>query len=392
MAKMSIQKDFFVTKSNTLNEFRPREMTLQELRFFTIYLSKIDPRNESTRVVRFSLFEFQAVMELGRLDVQQIRNAVDGLLTKVTGIPLEDGGFVRFQLFKECRLLKNGEGDWCIEIDAHDRALPLFFDLKSHYFKYDLWNSLRLRSKNQLRMYEVLKQFEKPGRRVLQISELKGLLGINESDYTRFNDFKRDVLDVCQKALAENTDISFIYEPYGKKGRGGKILELKFIIEKNRDYQDPLVLERFIGANLDDVNENVVYLDKIETEAKNNEKMLNFDIFWGEYPEHRRVAKKTALKEWDKLPLCAELFNEIMNGLKKAKKCQQWASDGGVYIPEPANWLRQERWKDAYEEPIQNFKGNNKNQNFKGRNWNHDELAKLEKLRIDKRVEDDFKK
>ena len=387
MTKTKIHRDFLVTKSNTLNEFRPREMTLQELRFFTIYLSKIDPRDEDTRVVRFSLLDFQAVMELGRLDVQQIRNAIDGLLTKVTGIPLEDGGFVRFQLFKECRLLKNSEGDWCIEIDAHDRALPLFFDLKSHYFKYDLWNSLRLRSKNQLRMYEVLKQFEKAGQRILQISELKGLLGINESDYTRFNDFKRDVLDVCQKALAENTDISFTYEPHGKKGRGGKIVELKFIIEKNKDYQDPLVLGRFIGPNLDVVNENIVYHDKIETVAKNDERTPNFDIFWDTYPEHRRVAKKTTLKEWDKLLVCAELFEEIMNGLKKAKKSQQWTSDGGLYIPEPANWLKQERWKDVYKESIQNYKDNNKHQNFKGRNWNHDELAKMEKLHIDKRME-----
>ena len=45
------------------------------------------------------------------------------------------------------------------EIDAHDRALPLMFDFKNKYFKYELWNALRLKSPNQVRMYEILKQW-----------------------------------------------------------------------------------------------------------------------------------------------------------------------------------------------------------------------------------------
>jgi hypothetical protein len=33
------------------------------------------------------------------------------------------------------------------------------------------------------------------------------------------------VLDSCQQAPAENTDIKYAYEPYGKLGRGGKVLK-----------------------------------------------------------------------------------------------------------------------------------------------------------------------
>jgi hypothetical protein len=54
------------------------------------------------------------------------------------------------------------------------------------------------------------------------------------------------VLDACQQALKESTDIKFAYEPYGKKGKGGKILFLKFTIEKNAEYVDQLTLFEFI--------------------------------------------------------------------------------------------------------------------------------------------------
>ena len=133
-----------------------------------------------------------------------------------------------------------------MEIDAHDKALPMMFDYQARFFSYQLWNALRLHSSNQLRMYEILKQYEKIGARVLGVEELKELLGINKTEYNLFNNFKKWVLDACQHALAESTDIKFTYGPHGKRGKGGKILFLKFIIEKNTEYVDQLTLFEFI--------------------------------------------------------------------------------------------------------------------------------------------------
>ena len=58
-----LYKKAIVQKRNILNELRSNNMTLQELRFFSIYLSKINPRDVSTRVVRFPLSDFQKIME-----------------------------------------------------------------------------------------------------------------------------------------------------------------------------------------------------------------------------------------------------------------------------------------------------------------------------------------
>ena len=235
-----------VEKRNVLNDLRCNNMTLQELRFFSIYLSKINPWDKSTRVVRFQLEDFQRIMGFGKLNIGQLRASTDNLLCKVVHIPDENGrGMRSFQLFKECHLFQGDDDKWYMEIDAHDKALPLMFDFKNRYFKYELWNALRLKSPNQVRMYEILKQYETIGRRELPISELRELLGIAPNEYERWERFRVRVLDSCQQALKDTTDICYTYER-GRAGKGGKWLTIIFTIFKNENYIDQLTLEEFI--------------------------------------------------------------------------------------------------------------------------------------------------
>ena len=235
-----------VEKRNVLNELRSNSMTVQELRFFSIYLSKINPWDISTRNVRFTITDFQRIMGFGKLNIGQLRASTDSLLSKIVHVPTERGGYSSFQLFKRCRVDKNENDEWFVEIDAHDDALPLMFEFKNKYFKYALWNALRLKSPNQIRMYEILKQYEGLGKRELTISDLKALIGIDKKEYDRWNNFKIRVLDSCQQALKENTDICYTYER-GKTGKGGKWLTIIFHITKNADYKDPLALDEFIN-------------------------------------------------------------------------------------------------------------------------------------------------
>lgn len=275
---MSTLKDnYLVKKRNILNEIKANSMNLQELRFFSIYLAKINPNDITTRVVRFSIVDFKAIMELGRINIDYMKKVTDSLLCKVVNVPNDRGGYTGFQLFKECTVDIDENNEWYVEIDAHDKALPLMFEYKNKYFSYHLYNNLRLGSTNQIHMYEVLKQYEKIGEKVFSIEKIKELLGIDEKEYPRYNDFKNRVLDACQQALEENTDIKFTYEPHGKRGKGGKILFLKFTIKKNTDYIDQLTLDMFIEKNKEDESmENKVlsvYDERINflTGACNNE-------------------------------------------------------------------------------------------------------------------------
>jgi len=242
----TIKNNYLVEKRNVLNELRSNNMNLQELRFFSIYLAKINARDVSTRMVRFPMAEFQKIMDLGRVNKDYLMRITNSLLCKVVNIPNGDGGYKGFQLFKECHVYKEASGEWYVEIDAHDKALPLMFEFKDRYFTYELWNALQLKSVNQLRMYELLKQYEKIGVRIVPLSELKELLGLDVKEHPRFNNFKVCVLDGCQEALETYTDIKFTYEAVRKSGRGRQVTAIKFIISKNENYVDPLALADFI--------------------------------------------------------------------------------------------------------------------------------------------------
>jgi plasmid replication initiation protein len=251
MSKNSIEKPkrMLIEKRNCLNELRSNHMTLQEARFLCIYLAKINPRDpQGTRLVRFSLNDFIKIMDIqGHFSETYVKNTTDGLLQKIVSVPNEVGGYSSFQLFKECTVSREDiYSDWYVEIDAHDKALPLMFDFQRNYLTYELWNVLQLKSINQVRMYEILKQYEKIGERTLKIEDLKALLGIEEKEYPRFERFKVKVLDSCQEALKEFTDIKFEWEVAKRGQRGGKVLEIRFIISKNDEYKDVLNLDMFL--------------------------------------------------------------------------------------------------------------------------------------------------
>jgi hypothetical protein len=191
--------------------------------------------------------DFQKIMEIGPVKVNYLTKITDSLLCKIVKVPEKDG-YKAFQIFKQCRVNKDEAGEWFVEIDAHDQALPLMFEFKEKYFTYELWNALRLKSINQLRMYEILKQYEKIGERIISVKNLKELLGMNAQDYAQYGNFKIRVLDSCKEALEMYTDIKFTYEPAGKKGSGIKVKDLKFTISRNENYIDRLSLEEFIDV------------------------------------------------------------------------------------------------------------------------------------------------
>ena len=237
-----------VQKRNVLNSIRKNNMSFPELRLFSVYLSKINARDVSTRLVRFPLEDFQKIIgiSVGTDNITHFRNTIIKMLQQVVEVPNERGGYTAFQLFKQVDVDKDELGQWYVEMDAHDKALPLMFDFKDRYFSYELWNALRLKSANQIRLYELLKQYETIGKREIAVDELKNMLGLDPDEYPRLERFRVCVLDSCQQALAENTDITFTYEK-GKSGQGGKWLTIIFHIRKNEKFIDPLHLSDFIA-------------------------------------------------------------------------------------------------------------------------------------------------
>ncbi len=262
-----IEKNYIVTKRNVLNEVRNNNMTLQELRLFSVYLSKIDIENTQTKRIEFNVEDFRDIFDIKRLNKAYLKDVFEKLLNKKITLQTEKG-ICSFVLFQYCEFF---EDTGIVEICASDKALPFLFGFKERYFSYRLYNALNLKSSNQLRFYEILKQFENAKTRIVSIDELKMQLGL-DTHYEEFKHFKRDVIVKCQKALKESTDICFEYETI-RKGR--KVDAIKFFIYKNSDFVNDFKLEKFINEKSQNIiTEEILEiptLDKIEVVLSDDE-------------------------------------------------------------------------------------------------------------------------
>lgn len=72
-----------------------------------------------------------------------------------------------------------------------------------------------------------------------------------------------------------------------------------------------------------------------------------FGAFWDRYP--RKTGKDAAWKVWQRRSHELPGPDELAAILERQCHCEQWQRDGGQYIPHPATWLNQGRWKDGAE-------------------------------------------
>ena len=233
MGNSELFKTALVSKKNILNEMKAENLTLQQIRFLIIYLSKINPLDESTRTVKFKLSSFQKIMEFGKLNTKRLKQSTDALQSIKVSVPRNTkNGYESIVLFSRCLVDKDSNGEWFVEMSASVESMQYMFNLNKEYVKYQLWNILDLKSKHQFRMYEILKQYENKGKIEITIEKLRDLLGIKDKEYQRFTHLRERVLEPCQKALKEKTDIYFDFEK-GKSGTGRAWRTIIFTIHPN---------------------------------------------------------------------------------------------------------------------------------------------------------------
>lgn len=249
---LSIRKT--VRKSNALNEIRNSDITTSEYRLFCIYLAHFKMTDPNDNTVTFNLADYSKIVGLDRPRKNDIENQAKNILSRSVQIEGDDGGFTRYSLFDVFKLHKQEEA-WVVTLECGHKLAPLIREERGNFIRYKLYNAIFLKSFNQQRIYELLKQYEKIGHRTIALEDLREYLSVKDYEYPVWGDFSQKVLKVAKKAIKDCTDISFEYEPIKKRG---KVAEIKFIISKNEAYKDLLQLEGFLPK----VTENVEYEDE----------------------------------------------------------------------------------------------------------------------------------
>lgn len=236
-----MREENWVVKANKLIEAKGR-LGMVEQKLFASLISEIKAEDKDFKQYILEIKDIAEFMKLSSKAVyDQIKTAARNLRNKEIVIENVDErgkkSFLVTSLLSSARY-KEGEGYLEVYIDPNLKPYLLAINGKDTYFtKYMIKNILKLNSSYSIRIYELLKQYEKIGKREFETDKLKELLGIT-NEYKRFYDFERYVLKVAKVEINEKTDIWIDYEKI-KVGRS--IGKIKFTIEGKIDKEKALV-------------------------------------------------------------------------------------------------------------------------------------------------------
>ncbi|WP_376296052.1 replication initiation protein, partial [Streptomyces sp. NPDC055966] len=118
------------------------------------------------------------------------------------------------------------EKEGTVDIRYDPFLRPYLLQLKREFTSYKLENVVKLKSSYAIRIYELLKQYERLKERSFYLKDLRKMLGA-EDIYPAYGNFKQRVLVPAQKELKAKTDISFEIEEI-RTGR--RVDKIKFFI------------------------------------------------------------------------------------------------------------------------------------------------------------------
>ena len=200
-----------------------------EIKFILTVLAQIDTSDKHFDTYEIKISELESKLQTEQNETR-LKQFAKKLMSKPLEVPTNDGWIV-FNWFSKIQYVK-GQSKFIVRIDNDLR--PYLLELKERFVKYNLGYILPLTSNYSIRIYQLLKEYEKLTRRTFTLSELQDLLQVPNS-LKRYDNFKRKVLQIAEKELIENCDIFFEYEEI-KLGR--KVVEILFRIKSNPSFTE----------------------------------------------------------------------------------------------------------------------------------------------------------
>lgn len=231
----NLNEEYQVVKGNILNEAKLcGKITLVEYRLLLIALSKISPLMQSLDYVNFTTKDFCKLLNLKEKGMySHIREASKKLASRT--LTLEDKAKREGLTFAWLHEIKYSEA--LIRIKFHPNLEEHILKIKKDggYTKYYIKNILKLKSIYAVRIYELLKQYQKLGHRTISLKQLRERIGAIGKSHNKMNFFRKYILLPAQSEINVCTDIIFDYEEV-KEGR--QVKEFIFYIQSKLDISD----------------------------------------------------------------------------------------------------------------------------------------------------------
>lgn len=224
-----------VMKGNEIVQEAIFSLNKVEFKALNYIISKLPhPKyNESLPSITFEIAEFKSMLggsELSKNDMYY-KKALKNLATPVAWILQEDEKGVYETTFSWIEAPKIYKGKGVVEIQLAKQLTPYLTQLK-RYTSYELENIMSFQCDYSIRLYELMKSWEKLKNKEFELDYFKLLIDADRKSYENFSNFRKWALDPAVNEINNYTDILLSYT---LKRKGKKVTGITFSISKKSD-------------------------------------------------------------------------------------------------------------------------------------------------------------
>lgn len=229
--KKELPPSVVVFQHNNLIEAR-YSLTLQEKKLILWLTSQIQSDDKDFKKHTLTVRDFMDLMGLtGNSNYKELQKITLGLMKKVLVIKEPEKKVITQVSWLNSARYEEGEG--FIRLSFAPEMHPFLLNLKKTFTVISIADLMQFKSIHAIRIYELLKQYQDIGERTLTIEEIKECCGVI-GRLKQYGEFKQKLLLIAQREINEKSDIRFEFVP---RKHVRKIVDIKFIISKNKDYE-----------------------------------------------------------------------------------------------------------------------------------------------------------
>jgi len=250
------KKSELVSKSNSLVEASYRlSLVEQQIILFSIARGREeDVLLDASTPITISASDFAEMFGVDQKVVYaQLKGAMDVLYERSVLIHEIDRKTQKEKVTKSRWISTasyiNGTGQ--IQIIFAPKVIPFLTRPTREFTRYEIEQVSEMSSIYAIRLYELLKQYQRIGKRQIQVDELRQMFAMEEGEYPRMFDFKKRVIDVAVTQINTYTNIRVGYQNV-KDGRSvvGFIFKIEGAVqeEKSKKTRQPALTNAHIDA------------------------------------------------------------------------------------------------------------------------------------------------
>src|SRR5664280_2304131 len=248
----TVPSSLIVTQSNRLVEAR-YNLPLGEQRLILTMISRIQPDDEDFKEYRINVREFADFLGIDKNSVyREFHKIQKSIVSRILVFCESDGPLVVGWVSSAKYLEKEG----AVLLSFDPKLKPYLLQLKGNFTSCKLEMLLSFKSQYTMRMYTLLKQYERLKEREVELQKLREILGIGKEQYKLYSNFRDRVLEPTKEELKAKADLYFEFDEI-KYGRRVGAIRFRIFHKKLIEYTSDKVLANVVSKTLT--------LPKIET-------------------------------------------------------------------------------------------------------------------------------